>query len=264
MKGRHFAVRMRSLLVRIFGFPATLIHGDTTVLDRWIWLKHHLPSVRDGSKRLLDVGCSTGAFTIGAARRGYSALGLTWDQQEVNKARHRALLSNAPLAQFEAQDVRQLNQRSDLFAGFDIALCFENIEHIINDRKLMADMSRCLKPGGTLLLTTPNFNKIPISKGDNGPFELVEDGGHVRSGYTPEDLTNLCASSGFKVVQIGYCTGIVSQKTTAFLRTLKKIHPLFGWAVILPLRVLPPLCDPWLSRIINWPGFSITLIATKD
>jgi 2-polyprenyl-3-methyl-5-hydroxy-6-metoxy-1,4-benzoquinol methylase len=48
-----------------------------------------------------------------------------------------------------------------------VALCFENIEHILNDSKLMVDMGRCLKPGGTLLLTTPYVHYKPITHGDN-------------------------------------------------------------------------------------------------
>lgn len=33
----------KSLLVRIIGFPITLLHGDTLVLDRWLWLTHDYP-----------------------------------------------------------------------------------------------------------------------------------------------------------------------------------------------------------------------------
>ena len=87
---------MRSLLVEILGFPATLIHGDTLVLDRWLWLRQHLPAVACGSKRLLDVGCGSGAFTIGAALRGYRALGLSWDQRNMGAARHRASTAMLP------------------------------------------------------------------------------------------------------------------------------------------------------------------------
>jgi 2-polyprenyl-3-methyl-5-hydroxy-6-metoxy-1,4-benzoquinol methylase len=68
----------KSLLVRIFGFRATVIHGDLLVLDRWLWLKKRLPFTRNGEK-LIDVGCGSGAFTIGAALRGYQAIGLSWD-----------------------------------------------------------------------------------------------------------------------------------------------------------------------------------------
>src|SRR5215469_14254232 len=130
----------RSLLVQVFGFPATLVHGDTLVLDRWLWVKSYLPLVATGSRRLLDVGCGTGAFTIGAARRGYRALGLSWDERNQRVAGERAVLCKAPLAEFEIQDVRHLDQRSDLRENFDVVLCCENIEHILNDQKLVLDM----------------------------------------------------------------------------------------------------------------------------
>ena len=143
----------------MFRFPATLIHGDTLVLDRWLWLRKHLPAIPSGSKRLLDIGCGTGAFTIGAARRGYRALGLSWDDRNQNVAQQRATICRADLAEFQVLDVRKLDQRPDLREGFEIVVCCENIEHILNDQKLMVDMSRCLRSGGTLLLTTPNFDR---------------------------------------------------------------------------------------------------------
>ena len=255
---------MKSLLVRIFGFPATLIHGDTLVLDRWLWLRKQLPVVRIGAKSLLDVGCGTGSFTMGAALRGYSALGLSWDERNQSVARSRAAICGATLADFAVQDVRYLDQRSDLIGKFDVVVCCENIEHILNDRKLMIDMAHCLQSGGTLLLTTPNFHFRPITKGDDGPYLEIENGAHVRRGYTEEVLRNLCASAGLRVEQIGYCSGFMSQKVTALMRTGSRIHPMLGWILILPLRVLPLLFDPWIARATHWPGFSITLIAKKS
>src|SRR5215831_19166903 len=87
----------KSVLVRLFGFPATLVHGDTLVLDRWRWLKRRLPQTANGEK-LIDVGCGTGAFTIGAARRGYVALGLSWDERNQAEATRRAAICRADQA----------------------------------------------------------------------------------------------------------------------------------------------------------------------
>ena len=124
-------------------------------------------------------------------------------------------------------------------------------------------MSRCLKSGGTLLLTAPNFDYRPITRGDEGPFSQIEDGGHVRKGYTPDDLAHLCTSAQLSPVNIGYCSGLASQKTTAILRNTSKVHPLLGWGLVLPFRALPLILDSWISRAFHWPGFSITLIAVR-
>ncbi|HEX3872100.1 MAG TPA: methyltransferase domain-containing protein [Pirellulales bacterium] len=252
----------KSLLVRWLGFPATLIHGDTLVLDRWQWLRRRLPPTRD-RWRLLDVGCGTGAFTIGTARLGYEALGLSWDERNRAIGARRALLCNAPEATFELCDVRQLGTRTEWFGQFDVAICLETIEHVLDDLKLMRDIVRCLKPGGRLLLTTPYFHYRAITAGDNGPFSTTETGAHVRRGYTRALLEEMCDTVGLHIEDVSYCSGWISQKSTGLMRLLSKVHPLLGWATILPLRPLIPVLDGPLTRLLKWPSYSICLEAYK-
>ena len=252
----------RSFLVRLIGFPATLIHHDLLVLDRWMWLRRRLPRTRNG-ERLVDIGCGSGGFTIGAARRGYAAVGLSWDRRNQQVAAERAALCGVTLVEFPIQDVRALDEHTEFRQAFEVAICLENIEHILDDRKLMRDINRCLKPGGMLLLTTPNYFYRAITSGDDGPFSRTEDGGHVRRGYTAAGLRELCTESGFFVEEISSCSGFFSQKLTAFMRVVERPSRLLGWGVILPLRLLPLLFDPLLARLTGWPDYSICLVAIK-
>ena len=251
-----------SLLVKMFGFPATLVHGDTLVLDRWLWLKQRLPKTRNGEK-FLDVGCGSGAFSIGAALRGYDALGLSWDERNQRVAGERARICKANSARFEVLDVRKLDIRNDLIGQFDVTICFENIEHILDDKKLLQDIAACLKPGGRLLLTAPYLMYRAITAGEDGPFSRTEDGGHVRRGYTVGMLEELCKHANLVPERFSFCSGFLSQNITFLLRNLSNAHPLLAWATTLPLRVLPPIFDRLVSSLTAWPSFSICLEAYK-
>jgi SAM-dependent methyltransferase len=251
----------RSLLVRLFGFPATLIHGDPLQFDRWRWLSKRLPPTRNGEK-LIDIGCGSGAFTIGAALSGYEAVGLSWDEQNQLLGTERAKLCKAVAVSFPIQDVRLLGGNSEFIGKFEVAICFENIEHILDDNKLLRDIHSCLKPGGLLLLTTPNYFYRAITRVDNGPFLEIEDGGHVRRGYTRTMLLELCDNNGFMVEEFSFCSGFFSQKITTLIRCLNK-WPIFAWAVTFPLRILPLIFDRLIANLANWPDFSICLVAYK-
>jgi SAM-dependent methyltransferase len=251
----------KSILVQLLGFPATLVHGDTLVLDRWRWLKKRLPVTRNEEK-LLDIGCGSGAFTIGAALRGYDAVGLSWDKRNQDVALERAKLCGANRANFSLQDVRHLDQRFDLHEKFDVVICCEIIEHVLNDRKLLMDISRCLKPNGILLLTTPYLFYRPMNDGDDmGPFSLIEDGRHVRRGYTRAGLSLLCAEAGFLIEEFGVCSGFFSQKITKLLRTIGPYALI--WVLTFPLRILPLALDRLIAALTGWTDYSICLVAQK-
>ena len=252
---------MRSTLVHLFGFRAMLVHGDTGVLDRYVWLSNRLRKT-DQVKTLIDVGCGSGAFTIGAALRGYECVGLDVVENNILKARERGRLLGVSRAFFEALDVSRLEERGDLLNRFDTAICLEVVEHILDDRRFVRDVAACLKPGGRLLLTTPNLEYRAITRGDNGPWPQ-DGGGHKRKGYDEDKLVKLILQAGLICDGISWCTGFLSQKITWISRTFGRLHPFVGWAVILPLRIVPPLFDPWLTRVVRWPWFSICVEAHK-
>lgn len=252
----------KSVFVKILGFRATLIHGDPMVLDRWLWLKTYLPDTKNG-EFLLDIGCGTGAFTLGAAKRGYDALGLSWDERNQRIAQERAKMCSLDSAHFEVCDVRKLDSRKNLHEKFDIVICTENIEHIIDDRKLMIDIQNCLKPGGRLLLTTPYLYYEPITSVDKGPFSSIENGEHVRRGYTRSMLEELCQQSGLTVEHFDYCSGFVSQKLTYALRVLSKINYFLAWSMILFFRIFPPLFDKHITLLLGKKFYSICMVAYK-
>ncbi len=66
---------------------------------------------------------------------------------------------------------------------FDFVLLTEVIEHVWEDRELISEAHRVLRPGGKVFVTTPNAVRTPLEKG------IAE---HVRH-YTPNELLQLFA-----------------------------------------------------------------------
>ena len=249
---------LREALIRLAGPRSLLLLGDTLVLDRWRWIQPRLPAP---PVSLVDVGCGNGWLAINCSRLGYQTLGLGWDGPDLIKAKNRAarLGSNA---RFEVQDVRTLSVRYDLKESFDIATCLETIEHVLDDAGVMVSLANMLRPGGRLILTTPNEAYVPIDTdgGDAGPFSVVEDGGHVRKGYTAERLTLLAAQAGLEITEIGFCSSWYSQRVTGLLRRLSR-HLGYGpaWAITLPFRLIPTSA----RRHRRYPSYSICMSAIK-
>ena len=81
--------------------------------------------------------------------------------------------------------------------GYDVVICRELIEHVIDAEKLMAEMTRLLKDGGYLLLTTPNAFGLP-----------PDMEAHVR-GYTPRSFAQTIERYGFNILdKRGNCQSI--------------------------------------------------------
>jgi 2-polyprenyl-3-methyl-5-hydroxy-6-metoxy-1,4-benzoquinol methylase len=240
---------------------ALLRTWDTMVPDRWRWLSRHLPPAAAGD-RLLDVGCGSGGFTIGAALAGCRALGLNWDAEQKARASRRAERLAAG-AEFRVLDVRELDQALELKSAFSVVVLCEVIEHVLDDRRLVRAAADCLTPGGRLLLTTPNFGYRSIVPEHDGPFSVVEDGGHVRRGYTSDELVRLGEEAGLEVNELGSCSGLVSQKATWVTYTLGRSNQHVARIVTAPLHPLVSILDEPVTRWMKWPPYSFCMVATK-
>jgi SAM-dependent methyltransferase len=245
---------MNNTLVKLIGWPATILQRDPSVFDRWLWLRRHLGR---GPQRTLDAGCGSGELTLYAAKVGNQAVGLSFDERLNDIARTRAQLLHIPNAEFITVDLRTLAEISGRIGVFDQIMCFETIEHILNDTKLIADLSRLLKPQGRLLLTTP-FKHRKRQPGEG--LSEHEDGGHVRWGYTHQELRTLLNSAGLEVQIEDYLTGLVSQQIIMLMRRWGDSRT--AWALTLPLRLFRAI-DPLLTRVLNYPYLCIAVVAVK-
>ena len=101
-------------------------------------------------RRLLDVGCGSGAFLSGMRRRGWDVVGVEPDLVAADAARRSGL------------DVRDGMLTDAAFAddSFDAIVLSHVIEHVHDPIGLLRECHRVLRPGGTLVIMTPNLTSV--------------------------------------------------------------------------------------------------------
>jgi SAM-dependent methyltransferase len=245
-------------VVRLLGLPGLVLQGDPMVMDRWQWVKRHISS---GPLRTLDAGCGSGAFTLYATQIGNDAVGMSYQGANTAKAIRRSAVLGLGETRFITADLRHLDEIASEFRPFDQILCLEVIEHVLNDRKLIGDLTSLLAPCGKLILSTPYKHYHPLL---SDQLSRDEDGGHVRWGYTHDEIREIFEGHGLDVACEGYLSGWVTQIITNGQRWLKLhgLHPHVAWALALPLRVLQPL-DRLLTAALRYPYATIGVVGVK-
>ncbi len=252
---------MPDAMLRIFGWRFLLVTGDPCVLDRWLWLRKQL---RAGAARTFDAGCGNGGFSIYAARIGNRVVAASFQSSEQESARRRADLLGVDGIDFRVIDLRDLNDHHAALGLFDQIICLETIEHVSDDEGVVGSLAALLAPEGRIMLSTPFDRHRPLYTEDPHPSP-VEDGSHVRYGYSQQRLRQIVESAGLEVEagSESFISGVVSQKLTDLMRRLSARIGLFpAWVILLPLRALVVLDEP-LSRALRYPHLSVAICAVK-
>jgi SAM-dependent methyltransferase len=250
---------MSDTMLRVLGWRALLIHGDPCVLDRWLWLRRHL---RGGDLRTFDAGSGNGGFSIYAARRGNRVLAASFSEREQEDVRRRVQELGVSGIEFRTLDLREIEEHREELGQFDQIICFETIEHVNDDEGLVRSLAAMLAPAGRLLLTTPFDGHRPLYSEEPTPSP-IEDGSHVRFGYSQQRLRQIAQDAGLEVDSEGFISGVVSQKVTDLMRRLTaRIGRMGAWLVVLPLRPLVIVDEP-LSRLLGYPHLSVALSAIR-
>ena len=142
-------------------------------------------------QKILDVGCGMGFMTAALASQG------------------RAVVAVDILYDYVAFTVRQTSSaphpaRGVIFMGeplpftdqsFDTIICLDVIEHVENDRTLLVDFGRLLRPNGTLVVTVPALQAL------YGQRDVAL--GHHRR-YNKSQLQERLTVAGFDINQLNY------------------------------------------------------------
>ena len=173
--------------------------------------------------RMLDIGCGDGAFGRLFVGRGFQVHGVDLTRNLVALAR-----SNGLQALVHDVATSPLPYRGD---AFDVVFAGEVIEHLVDTTAFLQDIRRVLRPGGVLVLTTPNLasfeNRIRLLLGLYPrwvEYKLEGGHGHLRA-YTARSLLRHLADTGFAVERhVGNWVPFIPQRYADDVR-----YPALAW-----------------------------------
>lgn len=147
-------------------------------------------------RSVIDIGCGTGPLVAEFVRLGVTATGIDSSPGALEAARRRA-----PMATFHLGSVVSIPLPD---ASMDAATLIETVEHLDDDilTGALAEARRVLRPGGSLLITTPNDEQLADSSHQcpdcGAEFHVYQ---HVRS-WTPSSLAAALQSAGLTPVSL--------------------------------------------------------------
>ncbi len=137
-------------------------------------------------KKVLDIGCGLAYGTSLMAEQAAEITGFDYDEATVNENKN------------SYRDITNLNFIRGAVPplpiedkSYDVITAFQFIEHIHPRKEFVIESLRVLKPGGVLLITTPN-NKKSLAR---NPFHVHE--------YTFDEMHNELKSIGARFELVG-------------------------------------------------------------
>jgi 2-polyprenyl-3-methyl-5-hydroxy-6-metoxy-1,4-benzoquinol methylase len=147
--------------------------------------------------RLLDAGCGTGGFL--RAARGKYREAFAVDISAAALRRVESLAAGSARVDLDREEIP--------FKDMDTAVCLDVIEHVFSPPDLLRKLAEVLRPGGNLIISTPNIRKLSRIKtllhGGRFPRTSTDlkshfTGGHLHY-FTFSDLAELLRLAGFRV-----------------------------------------------------------------
>lgn len=218
-------------IIRRFRFLRTIFYKllDLFFLRSWyvrdILRKYGSKLDRQGEWRLLDAGSGFGQYDRFVLQEfsnvKVKAIDVKADYLEDSRRYFQEQISEGKIS-FEQQDLLQLSYPET----FNFVICIDVLEHIENDREVMENMYRALKPGGYFLMHSPSIYSEEDAGGDDS---FVDE--HARVGYSKQDIGDKLESAGFQLTDVAYTYG-------------KKGH--LAWELLIKYPML------WLTKIKLW------------
>jgi 2-polyprenyl-3-methyl-5-hydroxy-6-metoxy-1,4-benzoquinol methylase len=158
-------------------------------------------------KRVLDIGCATGALLEKLASGGWDCAGVEISPSAAYARQKRGLdVRNVPLEEcrFPA-------------ASFDLVLASHVIEHLNDPAALLTEVRRVLSPGGYFLVTTPNISGFQAKLFRDRWRSAIFDHLYL---FSVKTLSRLLTEKGFEIQRIRTWGGLAAGTAPRPLKAL--------------------------------------------
>jgi SAM-dependent methyltransferase len=160
---------------------------------------------------VLEVGCGEGRGIDRILPRASSYSAIDKIEEVIDR-----LKVKYPAGNFHSGNIPPLGPFAD--NSFDVIVTFQVIEHIQDDVTFLKEIHRVLKPGGMVMITTPNR-----------PMSLSRNPWHIRE-YTGRELGDL-AKKIFSRVEVKGITG--NEKVMEYYeRNRKSVQRITRWDIL--------------------------------
>lgn len=179
-----------------YGWGSETGHGAADYLNPAI-----LALVRkSGARDVLDAGCGIGALCADLHQQGYNVIGVDGDARGVEIARQSHPGIRFEVARFENSPL-DIGGTPD--GRYDCVVSTEVVEHLYAPHDLARFCFDALRPGGTLVMTTPYhgyLKNLALSVFDKWDFHhhALWHGGHIKF-WSPRTLSKLLTDAGFEL-----------------------------------------------------------------
>lgn len=138
--------------------------------------------------RVLDVGCSDGAFVSLMGRSGFDTTGIDFNREKIEIAQSRGLKCHVA----NVQEVTLAQEKFDAISAFHV------IEHLERPADFLEDVRSALHEEGRLYVSCPNADRFLLEfrrdEPDYPPNHLTR--------ISKDGMARLASRAGFRIVQI--------------------------------------------------------------
>lgn len=148
--GRRVTLMTADRVTEVYEGTASSKNHSDVVRRRIHWM-----CSQAAGNRVLDVGCSQGITSVLLGREGREVVGVDCDLAALEFARDRLLEEEPPVqkrVEFVYAEAATLPFGDE---AFDSAILGELLEHLVDPRRVLAEARRVLRPGGSVIITTP-------------------------------------------------------------------------------------------------------------